>query len=575
MGCKQLNLFHLLRKGISAIYRFRESLFAIPLLITIFVFVAQTSGALQLLEWKLSDHFFRWRPSEGLESRVVVVTFDEPDIAKVGKWPFSDAVVAKLITTIQAGNPRVIGLDLYRNLPVEKGYEELKRVFQSTSNLVGAEKIVNPSVAAPPDLNYAEQVGFVDIVVDPDGTVRRGLLSIEKANGDVIYSFASKIALKYLETEGISPQIDPGSDHTVNLGKSKIIPFESYQGGYATADNGGYQTLLNYRCLSDCFTKVSMTDVLAGEYPKDLFKNRIVLIGSIAESLRDFFLSPYGRIPGVLIHANAISQIVNGAIDGRSFLQTYPKWLEGIWVLLWSFIGAMGIWGFLRGSDLGKVKFIIGIVTFLSLSIFGLLGISYISFLSSFWLPILPALCSFSLSSIICIIYLSEQLRFVSNIDELTQIANRRYFDRFLMQNFRKKKGLSIILCDVDYFKLYNDTYGHQAGDECLKQVASAITKATRSNDLAGRYGGEEFAIILPNVTYETTLSVAERIIQNIRALNIPHKNSMVSGFVTISCGVASLSKDDSSGLDLLVKADRALYKAKETGRDRIVVYQQ
>jgi adenylate cyclase len=571
-----LNLFHFLKKGISATYRFRGSLFAIPLLIAIFVFGAQITGALQLLEWKLSDQFLRWRPSEGLEPRIVMVTFDEADIAKVEKWPFSDSLVANLITTIKAGNPRVIGLDVYRNLPVETGYAELKRVFQLTPYLIGPEKIVKPSVAAPPDLNYAEQVGFVDVVVDPDGTVRRGLLSIEKTNGDVIYSFAIKIALKYLEAEGISPQLEAGSDRTVNLGKSKIIPFESYQGGYASVDAGGYQTLMNYRCLSDCFQKVSMTEVLAGEYPKDLFKNRIVLIGSIAESLRDFFLSPHGKIPGVFIHANMISQIVNGAIDGRSFLQTYPKWFEGIWVLAWSFIGATGIWGFLRGSGLGKVKFIIGILTFLSLSILGLLGISYISFLSSFWLPILPALCSFLLSSIISIIYLSEQLRFVSNIDELTQIANRRYFDRFLMQNFRKKKDLSIILCDVDYFKLYNDTYGHQAGDECLKQVASAISKATRDTDLAARYGGEEFAVILPNANHEVALRVAERIVTYVRALNVPHSSSKVSHFVTLSCGVASIKADgDFPSLDLLVKADRALYEAKECGRDRVVGYQQ
>ncbi len=512
-----------------------------------------------------------------------MVTFDEADIVKVGKWPFSDEIVAKLITTIQAGNPRVIGLDVYRNLPVEKGYEELKRVFRSIPHLVGPEKIVDPSVAAPPDLNYAEQVGFVDVVVDSDGTVRRGLLSIEKASGDVIYSFAIKIALKYLETEGISPQLDAGSgqrhpegNRTVILGKSKIIPFEAHQGGYAAADTGGYQTLMNYRCLSDCFAKVSMTDVLAGEYSKDLFKNRIVLIGSIAESLRDFFISPHGKIPGVFIHANLISQIVNGAIDGRPSIRTYSKWFEGIWVLLWSFIGGIGIWGFLRGSGLGKIKFIIGILTFLSLSIFGLLGLSYISFLSSLWLPILPALCSFLLSSIICIIYLSEQLRFVSNIDELTQIANRRYFDRFLMQNFRKKKDLSIILCDVDYFKLYNDTYGHQAGDECLKQVASAISKATRGTDLAARYGGEEFAVILPNANYGVAVRVAERIVEYVRALNVPHSGSKTSHFVTLSCGVASSTADgDFPNLDLLVKADRALYKAKESGRDRVVGYQQ
>lgn len=199
-------------------------------------------------------------------------------------------------------------------------------------------------------------MGFVDTVVDLDGTVRRGLLSIEKPNGELLYSFSIKIALKYLGSNNIFPQLPSGNDLTVTLGKSTFSPLDSYQAGYASTDNGGYQILLNYRCLRECFQEVSMKNVLDGKYPKDLFKDRVVLIGSTAESLRDFFYSPYGKIPGVHIHANLISQIINGAINNRPFLKTYPKWLEGIWILVWASIGVKGISEFLRGVILGKLN---------------------------------------------------------------------------------------------------------------------------------------------------------------------------------------------------------------------------
>ena len=574
MSFNHLNPFRFLNSSLIGIAnRLRTSLFTIPILIVILICTLQILGLFQLLELKFLDTLFQLRASEGLDPRIVMITFDDSDIAKVGKWPFTDNVVAKLLTTVKADNPKVIGLDVYRNLPVEPGFDNLKQVLLATPNLIIAEKFVKPSVLPPPYIDYENQVGFVDTVVDQDGTVRRGLLSIKKPSEEIIYSFSLKIALKYLESKNIFPQISSGGDRTVILGKSKFSPLDSHQAGYTSTDNNGYQILLNYRCLRECFQEVSMTNVLEGKYAKDLFKNKIVLIGSTAESLRDFFYSPYDKIPGVHIHANLISQIINGAIDKRPFLQTYPKWIEGIWVLLWASIGVKGISRFLRGGNLGKIQFITGILTFLLISMLALVLISYVSFLFSFWLPIFPTLCSFLLSSVISIIQLGEKFRYASNIDELTQIANRRYFDRFLIKNFHTKQDLAVIICDVDHFKLYNDSYGHQSGDTCLKQVAQAINQSVRFGELAGRYGGEEFAVILPRTSYEVALTVAERIVTNVRSLNIPHKSSKTSDVVTLSCGVAVMSVADSSSLDLLIKADRALYQAKEEGRNRVVGY--
>lgn len=171
----------------------------------------------------------------------------------------------------------------------------------------------------------------------------------------------------------------------------------------------------------------------------------------------------------------------------------------------------------------------------------------------------------------------NRKLTELTVIDSLTGIANRRKFDEYLESEWlrlaREKAPLSLILCDIDYFKLYNDTYGHQAGDRCLQQVAQTIKKTVkRPADLTARYGGEELAVILPNTTPEGAKKVAQDIRQQVQALQIAHENSTVSPYVTLSLGVAScIPERDSSTQDLLVQADQNLYKAKKRGRNQVV----
>lgn len=172
----------------------------------------------------------------------------------------------------------------------------------------------------------------------------------------------------------------------------------------------------------------------------------------------------------------------------------------------------------------------------------------------------------------------NQQLLRLASIDGLTQIANRRSFDEFLHREWkrlaREQAPLSLIMCDVDFFKLYNDTYGHQLGDECLRQVAHVIQQAVRRPaDLAARYGGEEFAVILPNTTESGAVQVAETIGEKVRALKIAHAKSKVNRYVTLSLGVAStIPSHEQSEADLIAAADDALYQAKEAGRDRAIL---
>ncbi|EIJ41982.1 diguanylate cyclase (GGDEF) domain-containing protein [Beggiatoa alba B18LD] len=175
----------------------------------------------------------------------------------------------------------------------------------------------------------------------------------------------------------------------------------------------------------------------------------------------------------------------------------------------------------------------------------------------------------------------NQELYRQATLDGLTQIANRRRFDDYLKQTWQQMvyqhKSMALILADIDYFKAYNDTYGHLQGDDCLKQVAQSIESAVhRSTDLVARYGGEEFAVILPDTEKTGALHIAKQIQAKLQTLALPHSKSSVSQLLTLSIGVASIlpqgdSANPNTGVNLLIqKTDNALYQAKSVGRNCI-----
>ena len=171
------------------------------------------------------------------------------------------------------------------------------------------------------------------------------------------------------------------------------------------------------------------------------------------------------------------------------------------------------------------------------------------------------------------------ELQRLSSQDGLTGIPNRRRFDEFLDEEWRRatreKDGteISLIMIDIDYFKIYNDSYGHQAGDDCLKKVAWALNESVhRATDLIARYGGEEFVCVLVNTPLEGAMVIAENMRKAVENADLPHNHSEVSDTVTISLGVSVLTPTkDNSSESLIKAADDALYKAKETGRNQVI----
>lgn len=170
----------------------------------------------------------------------------------------------------------------------------------------------------------------------------------------------------------------------------------------------------------------------------------------------------------------------------------------------------------------------------------------------------------------------SDMLRKLALIDGLTGVANRRCFDQTLEAEWRRCQrsdaSLALLMVDVDHFKLYNDHYGHQAGDVCLQTIASTLQQSFhRSHDLTARYGGEEFACLLPETDLHGAKAKAENIRNAVEKLQLPHATSLVSKFVTLSIGVAAFIPHDAiTAQDLIVDADRSLYMAKDAGRNRV-----
>lgn len=172
----------------------------------------------------------------------------------------------------------------------------------------------------------------------------------------------------------------------------------------------------------------------------------------------------------------------------------------------------------------------------------------------------------------------NNKLQRLATIDGLTKVANRRCFDIHIIKEWkrgkRQREPLFLLLCDVDFFKIYNDTYGHQQGDECLKIVAKVLSQnAKRPGDLVARYGGEEFALILPNTSAVGAVHVAKLIQSDLNSRGIIHQGSKVSEFVTLSIGIAGMIPDINLSTEKLIKvADEALYEAKKKGRNLIVI---
>jgi adenylate cyclase len=271
------------------------------------------------------------------------------------------------------------------------------------------EKAVGNPIAPPPILAELGQVGLADQVLDGDGKVRRALLSVRR-QGKLTLNLGLELALSYLKTQGITPQNLP--NNRIQIGKALLVPFESSDGGYVGADEGGYQILLNYHGAQQQFQTISFMDVLENRIPPKLVQNRVVLIGATAESTNDLFQTPYSsrifdnpeQMAGVFLHANVTSQILNAAMNGHPMLQVWFRGVEWLWILLWSGAGTLFSWYF---------KSLKHLVAVIALTIFTLMTITYLAFLLGWWIPIVPPIIGLAVAAVSLPIVITKQLEMI------------------------------------------------------------------------------------------------------------------------------------------------------------------
>jgi CHASE2 domain-containing sensor protein len=364
-----------------------------------FTIILRLAGLLQPLELAALDLSFRLRPPEPADKRVVIVEITQADIRLQKRWPFSDRVIALLLEKLQRYQPKVIGLGLYRDIPTEPGHEKLVAQLERP-NLIAIRSFDNATgPLAPPEVP-AEQVGFNELPIDPDNVIRRNILFAGNASG-ILHSFSLRVALAYLKQQGLLLQESQSHPGSPQLGKAVFLRLKENSGGYQNIDAGGYQVLLNYRASQNVARQVSLTQVLNGSVEPDWFKDKIVLIGSTAPSLKDHFYTPYSpalhknhQMAGVLIHAQMVSQFLDAATGRRSLFRFWPEPIEWLWIFSWAWLGASLSWRFLRsGSAQWSALSIL-------LSGAGLASGCYLAFLVDWWLPLVPPMLTLGFSAI-------------------------------------------------------------------------------------------------------------------------------------------------------------------------------
>jgi CHASE2 domain-containing sensor protein/predicted Ser/Thr protein kinase len=323
--------------------------------VTGLVIGAKQLGWLEAGELAAYDGSIRWHKPLPPDPRLLVVAITEADIARQGAWPLPDRTIARAIAKLTAANASIIGLDIFRATPVNPGHAELVKIWDTNDRIIPGchhRNLKNPGIAGPPGIP-AQQLGFVDILVDRDSIVRRALLFISRDPKSPCTSetaLSLQVAQEYLLRQH-QIQGKFTSNRQFQLATTHFPPISSNDGGYQAAESGGYQILLNYRSANNVAPIVTISDLLENKVDPQLIKNRIVLIGSTASSLKDEFLTPYseGRaedatMPGVMLHAQITSQILSAVLDKQPLWWFISEWQEGVWISGWCLVGGIIAW---------------------------------------------------------------------------------------------------------------------------------------------------------------------------------------------------------------------------------------
>ncbi|OKH13412.1 EAL domain-containing protein [[Limnothrix rosea] IAM M-220] len=542
--------------------------------ITGIVVGAKYLGWLQTIELSVFDRMVRFQgtadktPHEP-DDRFLIVEINDKDLQHFQQIPLTDDIVATALGNLQQHDPKVIGLDIYRNIPNPPGTERLTAEL-GKDNVIA---IYNPQHGLPLQAsgNMVNNQGFNLIVIDPDNVQRRNLLALRSERRE-LYSFGLLVTQTYLGEANHPISLH---ENGLKLGQHYFPAINKYSGGYHLPDSEvrGWQTLLQFSAQQQIAQSITISDLVYGNFDPELVRDKIVLIGSTAKTQKDTFVTPYsvsktdGHLtPGVFLHAQAIQKMLD-TVNGDD--QFFAYWTEGqelVWIFFWASCGAASTWLFYR------TRLFVGISVG---SVLLLVGCGYLMFLGNVWIPIAaPAIALFASWSSV----LAYRLFYEEKYDVLTGLLNRGSFlNRVTLTDFNPEHSnatgaIALLSVDIDRFKSINESYGHYHGDAILKQVVARIRTQLPQDCQLARMGANEFGIFVDNLATNTkVIELVDKIEQKLKE---PFRIDEQKLYLTCSTGVALHSKEENiAAEDLWLQAHTAMNRAKKSRRGNYEIF--
>ena len=534
---------------------------------------------------------------------IVILAIDDASyeyvLDKYGEWPISRRIYSDIINLIEKDNPAAIVFDLmfiksfkndlisdnilaksmakypniYTGINFDNESFDLRKPINLPNKMKANVQINSKSVDFEKVFGYRNCRPIINQILD--STTKVGMININRSNDGIIrtapsfakykneyYPYLSlMVGSDYVNRETYNNYVIDDKSNLIS-GKLKIPVIDSGEcvlNWYGPAQRT-YKNIPFYKLI-----ELTKGNKISENYN---FKDKIVFVGSTASSLFDTKSVPIDRIyPGVEIHATYLNNIID-----NSFIQKTTPIIDAIIIVGLIIVIAMIV--FLSSSAI----FAIFSTTLLAIAYY--MSAYYVMKFLNLWIPV--ALPLFSVLITFAVSYLTKYLLKsrdfehqykLATTDGLTELYNHRYFQDTLKQQIdlsaRYNQPFSLIIVDIDYFKKFNDSYGHQSGDSVLKGVAHILKRNTRATDFVCRYGGEEMSIILPYTDKKEALANAQRIC-NAVSNHVFKLHNNVETHVTISLGVSTYPEDGSTPQLIIEKADKALYRAKENGRNQV-----
>lgn len=530
---------------------------------------------------------------------IVIVAIDDATYEYIldnyGEWPLPRDTYAKIVNYLEKQNPRIIAFDLMfvKSLKSKnQADKELTEIFKKYNNVFTSMNFDNQSedLRIPPNLpqkltidiknnskidfsqltykncrtiideiiNATSNIGIINVSRSDDGILRKMPLVVKYKN-DYYPQLALKVGLNYLGEKQTSFEIDKHSEF--KLGDRKIY-----------LDNDG-SAILNWYGPAGTYTYIPMYQLIKAVNGEKTeldynFSNKIIYFGTTAASLFDIKTVPTGKIyPGVEVQAT----YVNNIIDNNFIKKVNRGYTIALSILLALFIASVVT----RVSS----AFTASMMSLSAYFIYILIAYYSMKY-ENLWLevvyPLIFSIAAFTFAYVVKYLIKSrdfEQQYKLATTDGLTELYNHRYFQEQIRMQIEQSKrynhNFSLIIIDIDFFKKFNDTFGHQSGDAVLRQVAQTLKKNVRATDIVCRYGGEEMSIILPNTGKDEAFSTAQKICERVASKKFKLAGDKETN-VTISLGVSTFPYDGDNASSIIEAADKRLYNAKNNGRNQV-----